>query len=221
MGTYTSNYNLFMPSIGEQGWGELVNNNFSTIDTAMAGLNIRMGTAETNITSLTTRMGTAETTITSNKSRIGTLETEADALDARVTVLEKGEFLNNVLGVESNTSTYFGALYIQTNITIVSAGKDSGATKTLTYRKNPFSNTVTFSCVGASSGTANGRAYVTRNGTTIVDAGTAAKWSTSSKSVTVTLNEGDVLYFYAYSANTSGAIINSRVTMVAGGIITG
>ena len=95
MGTYTTNYNLFMPSVGEQGWGDLVNGNFTTIDTTMKGLdttmkglNTRMGTAETNITSLTSRMGTAETTIASNKSRIGTLETEADVVEARVTVLE-------------------------------------------------------------------------------------------------------------------------------------
>lgn len=92
MGTYTTNYQLFMPTVGEQGWGELINNNFSTIDTTMAGLNTRMGTTESNITSLTNRMGTAETTITSNTSRIGTLETEADAVDARVTKLEAGEF---------------------------------------------------------------------------------------------------------------------------------
>lgn len=46
MGTYTTNYNLFMPSVGEQGWGELVNGNFSTIDATMAGLNTRVGTLE-------------------------------------------------------------------------------------------------------------------------------------------------------------------------------
>ena len=88
MGTYTTNYNLFMPTIGEQGWGDLVNGNFETIDTSMKGLDTRMGTADSNITSLTTRMGTAETIITSNTSRIGTLETETDALEKRVTVLE-------------------------------------------------------------------------------------------------------------------------------------
>ena len=47
MGTYTTNYNLFMPSIGEQGWGELVNGNFTTIDTTMEGLDTRVGTLET------------------------------------------------------------------------------------------------------------------------------------------------------------------------------
>ena len=33
MGTYTTNKELFMPSVGEQGWGTLVNGNFETIDT--------------------------------------------------------------------------------------------------------------------------------------------------------------------------------------------
>ena len=32
MGTYTTNKNLFMPTVGEQGWGDLVNGNFETID---------------------------------------------------------------------------------------------------------------------------------------------------------------------------------------------
>ena len=64
MGTYTTNYDLFMPSIGEQGWGDLVNGNFTTIDATMKGLD----------------------------TRIGTLETEADAVEERVTTLEKGEF---------------------------------------------------------------------------------------------------------------------------------
>ena len=32
MGTYTTNKELFMPTVGEQGWGTLVNGNFETID---------------------------------------------------------------------------------------------------------------------------------------------------------------------------------------------
>ena len=35
MGTYTTNYNLFMPTIGETGWGTLVNENCQKIDTAL------------------------------------------------------------------------------------------------------------------------------------------------------------------------------------------
>ena len=60
MGTYTTNYNLFMPSIGEQGWGDLVNGNFTTIDTTMNSLN----------------------------TKVGTLETEMDAVEEKVTALE-------------------------------------------------------------------------------------------------------------------------------------
>lgn len=60
MGTYTANYQLYMPTVGEQGWGDLMNGNLTTIDTTMAGLN----------------------------TRIGTLETETDAFDTRITALE-------------------------------------------------------------------------------------------------------------------------------------
>jgi len=35
MGTYTPNYNLYKPDIGETGWGDLVNQNFDTIDAQM------------------------------------------------------------------------------------------------------------------------------------------------------------------------------------------
>ena len=32
LGTYTPNYNLYMPEVGETGWGQLVSNNFAIID---------------------------------------------------------------------------------------------------------------------------------------------------------------------------------------------
>ena len=60
MGTYTTNYNLFMPTIGEQGWGELINGNFTTIDTTMAGLNTRVGTLEIETTHIYGRVTTLE-----------------------------------------------------------------------------------------------------------------------------------------------------------------
>ena len=69
MGTYTSNYNLFMPSIGEQGWGELVNENFITIDTTMSGLTTRVGTLESETDAVEERVGTLE-------SKVSLLETE-------------------------------------------------------------------------------------------------------------------------------------------------
>lgn len=72
MGTYTANYQLYMPSIGEQGWGDLMNGNLTTIDTTMKSLS----------------------------NSIGTLETEADAFDSRITACENkigtGTYVANV-----------------------------------------------------------------------------------------------------------------------------
>ena len=49
MGTYTTNYNLFMPTVGETGWGTLVNGNFTTIDTTMKGLDTRITAIENEV----------------------------------------------------------------------------------------------------------------------------------------------------------------------------
>ena len=81
MGTYTTNYQLFMPTVGEQGWGDLVNGNFTTIDTTMSGLN----------------------------TRIGTLETEMDAVEERVTILESGDF--ETVTAENVYGNLYGNLY--------------------------------------------------------------------------------------------------------------
>ena len=60
MGTYTTNYNLFMPTVGEQGWGTLVNGNFSTIDNTMKGLSNRATALENADTTFNTRITTIE-----------------------------------------------------------------------------------------------------------------------------------------------------------------
>ena len=82
MGTYTTNYNLFLPSIGEQGWGTLVNGNFTTIDTTMKGLDTRIGTLETKTGAIEGRLTTSE---------------------ERITTLEGGEF--NKIKIPFNTDT--------------------------------------------------------------------------------------------------------------------
>ena len=63
MGTYTTNYNLFLPTIGEQGWGDLVNGNFTTIDTTMKSLSNRIGTLETETDTFDSRIDTLETKV--------------------------------------------------------------------------------------------------------------------------------------------------------------
>lgn len=40
MGTYTTNKELFMPTVGEQGWGTLVNGNFETIDSFLKPITV-------------------------------------------------------------------------------------------------------------------------------------------------------------------------------------
>ena len=116
MGTYTTNYNLYMPSIGEQGWGELVNNNFSIIDTTMKGLD----------------------------TRIESLETETDTIEGRITKLEAGEFENNVSAktfygnlngsILSTASIVSSLPYINFNVTVFtmpSFTANGGATYTI------------------------------------------------------------------------------------------
>ena len=146
MGTYTTNYNLFLPSIGEQGWGDLVNGNFITIDTTLSGLNTRIGIAETNVTSLTTRMGTAETTITSNKSRIGTLETKTDTMKEKldkIDVESNGNIVGNLKGF--STGVFVNAKYTteQTHSGIVGETEVQTLTKTDTLDRTQNSSTIT------------------------------------------------------------------------------
>ena len=89
MGTYTTNYNLFMPTVGEQGWGTLINGNFTTIDTAMKGLDTRITAVENevngalNCTSVTTS-GTVTSAgkITANGGVSGTTGTFSGTVTA-------------------------------------------------------------------------------------------------------------------------------------------
>ena len=49
MGTYTTNYQLYMPTVGETGWGTLVNGNFTTIDTTIKSLSNRITAVENEV----------------------------------------------------------------------------------------------------------------------------------------------------------------------------
>ena len=67
MGTYTTNYNLYIPTVGEQGWGTLVNENFITIDTTMKGLDTRLTAVESEVNgALSCTSVTTSGTITSS-----------------------------------------------------------------------------------------------------------------------------------------------------------
>ena len=99
MGTYTTNYNLFMPSVGEQGWGDLVNGNFTTIDITMAGLTTRVGTLETETDAIEERVTTSE-------GRIATLEAgEFESLKTNTIYLPS--IINGLPIVDVSISTQF------------------------------------------------------------------------------------------------------------------
>ena len=86
MGTYTTNYNLFMPTVGETGWGDLVNGNFTTIDTTMKGLNTRITTIEGKLSSLPNFSNmTIQVTPSSQYVRVSRFD-HSDGMDSEVYV---------------------------------------------------------------------------------------------------------------------------------------
>ena len=66
MGIYTTNYQLYTPTVGETGWGTLVNGNFTTIDTTMKSLSNRITAVENEVNgNLSCTSVTTSSTITS------------------------------------------------------------------------------------------------------------------------------------------------------------
>ena len=83
MGTYTTNYQLYMPTVGETGWGTLVNTNFSTIDSTMKSLNTRLTAVENEVNgALSCTSVTTSGKITGNGGIVGTTGTFSGAVTA-------------------------------------------------------------------------------------------------------------------------------------------
>ena len=83
MGTYTANYQLYMPSIGETGWGTLINGNYQTIDTTMKDLSNRITAVENEVNgALNCASVTASGKITGNGGIAGTTGTFSGAVTA-------------------------------------------------------------------------------------------------------------------------------------------
>ena len=98
MGTYTTNYQLYMPSIGEQGWGTLVNGNFTTIDTTMKSLSNRITAVETEVNgNLNCTSVITSGKITGNGGIVGTTGTFSGAVT--------GNTFNGVVLKSSGTIT--------------------------------------------------------------------------------------------------------------------
>ena len=194
MGTYTINYNLFMPTVGEQGWGDLVNGNFTTIDATMAGLNTRVGTLETDVDTVEEKV-----TVLEPLSVIQVDENQNVTFPANVNI--SGDISCNLNCTLNTDTNVIGGLYLNAlNVTLLTA--TSATSKTLTYKSNPISNTVKFSvqCVDNGSTGNKNSGYVKVNGTNMI--------STTSSSLVysdiITLNHGDTIVIGA-----SGSKVNS------------
>ena len=104
MGTYTDNYNLFMPSIGEQGWGELVNGNFATIDITMKSINNNIVTLETEMDALAVDIAALE-----GVSNGGAIKSKSITNNGTITstglITGNGGFKGNLTGNVTGSAT--------------------------------------------------------------------------------------------------------------------
>lgn len=153
MGTYTTNYNLYMPTIGEQGWGTLVNGNFTTIDTTMAGLNTRLTAVENEVNgALSCTSVTTSGKVTANGG-VGTT-----SLTTSSTITSTGLITANG-GVKGNlTGNVTGRVYVTATISTSKGNNDptyatcaaQSASKSTTTATGTYVNSNTLTIAGYS-----------------------------------------------------------------------
>ena len=131
MGTYTTNYNLFMPTIGEQGWGELVNGNFSTIDNTMKSLSNKATALENADTAFNTRITTIEEVVSNGNVTANVITANQFVGDISGTAVG----LNRVVNVSSsNVKINNGYETMITLLSYVPGVKYSGTISGQLYR---------------------------------------------------------------------------------------
>lgn len=143
MGTYTANYNLFLPSIGEQGWGELVNGNFTTIDTAMVGLNTRIATLKTETDTMKEKLD--KIVIDSNGTIIGNLN--GKIIPTSIKPYSISTSLTVTLSTNQPLVVYAGGVPCSGSITIsaTSGARYGSASLLIITTNNVISNALTTS----------------------------------------------------------------------------
>ena len=137
MGTYTANYNLYLPTVGEQGWGELMNGNLTTIDTTMKSLSNRITAVEGEVNgALSCTSVTTSGTITSAGKITANGGIGATSLTTSSTITSTGLITGNG-GFKGNlTGNVTGKINVSTNAS-------SGDLKVLTisYPSNSIAKT--------------------------------------------------------------------------------
>ena len=123
MGTYTANKNLYMPTIGEQGWGDLMNTNLSTIDNFLKPITVSGSTytftgnhvgnqsggsiSATSISNSGTLTQTGTSTFTGKITANGGIGTTS--LTTSSTITSTGKITGNG-GISATTGTFSGAV---------------------------------------------------------------------------------------------------------------
>ena len=147
MGTYTTNYQLFMPTVGETGWGTLVNGNFTTIDTTMKRLDTRITAVENEVngnlscTSVTATTGTfagAVTGATFNGVVIktGTINVSYDTNETIALTCFPSGYVGHVILPLMPNVTYTGSIAFETtsqHTFFTDQGNPSLTNKVLTF----------------------------------------------------------------------------------------
>ena len=192
MGTYTTNYNLFMPTIGEQGWGDLVNGNFITIDTTMKGLDGRIETLESETDAIAS-------TVNGFGSRITAIENEVNGALSCTSVTTTG---NITVGGTIN-GKFGGTVSRIITVTPSSILMDGG------YKIDgcllPYNNGATY------SGTVKGYVNNTNNGNALTfhfQVGTSITTTTitSTSASTATIPTNCVCAYVRGGITTSGRV---------------
>ena len=187
MGTYTANYQLYMPTIGEQGWGELINGNYQTIDTTMKSFS----------------------------NRIGTLETETDAFDSRITALEDGinvDLNGNITPNKINTVLKSDGLLVYNPAFVLSGAIPSVITTFLTFKlsnSGMFNFSGTYSCTMKYQGHDSAKTLTVK----LLEDGVVVFTDTTSNSTinTATYNcKAESTYEFQAIFNVSGATLSNK-----------
>ena len=126
MGTYTTNKNLFMPTVGEQGWGTLVNNNFSTIDNFLKPITV------------------SGSTYTFSGNHVG----NQSGGSVSATSITNSGTLTNTGKITANGG--IGTTTLTTSGTITASGNINGANIKSIITVTPNTKTVTTSSLGSS-----------------------------------------------------------------------
>ena len=199
MGTYTTNYQLYMPTVGETGWGTLVNTNFSTIDTTMKGLNNRITAVENEVNgALSCTSVTTSGKITGNGGIAGTTGTFSGTVTAAS--------FNGVILKSSGTITVKPS---STFVYIPPAGSSGTNTQSLTILPlsgtAKYTGTLTLKSISSSSG-CGVRTFTGTNGN-FTD-----YYANSGGSTTITFSN---ISYMVISANSQSAFANVSLPVLS------